>query len=229
MAARRLPVLGRDPLEKPKTVRDCRNGVRPCPFVTCRYNLLVDVLEDGMTVLNAPSRRLAGADRAIPAKHDAQASWYVIVKVQTSRSHPPQLVALGPCEKAPIARRVAAQWRTEFGKDSAYHVRDLPDGYERMDVLHEGEIDRIWNDEVEDAVNHWFDEPDPNLPSCVLDEVSTLDRDDDEHLLQQIARHMHVSRERVRQVEAAGLSKLRRAGFAKLPGSVTLGDVLDED
>jgi hypothetical protein len=227
MAVRRLPVIQAgevDPLTKPRTVGDCRDGIRPCPFVTCRFNLLVDVLEDGMAVLNAPSRRLAGAERAIPAKHDAQQHWYVIAKIQTTRSHPPRLVAFGPCQTAPVARRIAAAWRAEFGPSSAIHMRDLPDGYERTDVLHEGEIDAVWNDEVEDALDYWFDEPDPNMPSCVLDEIGKLDRENEEHLLEQIARHMRVSRERVRQVEAAGLAKLQR-----LEGGPTRSDVLDEE
>lgn len=223
MAVRRLPVVGqRDPLAKPETVGDCRGGIRPCPFVTCRFNLLVDVLEDGMAVLNAPSTRLAGAERAIPAKRDAQPGWYIIVKVQ-QRTHPPRLYALGPCDTAPVARRIAASWRKEFGPDSAIHMRNLPDGFERVDVLHEGAIDAIWNDEVEDALDFWFDEPDPNLPSCVLDEIGKLDRSNEEHLLEQIAQHMRVSRERVRQVEAAALTKLLR------DSGLSLSDILDQE
>lgn len=33
--------------ERPLTRADCRNGIRPCPFVGCRHHLLVDVNELG--------------------------------------------------------------------------------------------------------------------------------------------------------------------------------------
>lgn len=32
---------------RPRTRGDCENGPRPCPFVSCRHHLLVDVTEDG--------------------------------------------------------------------------------------------------------------------------------------------------------------------------------------
>jgi hypothetical protein len=32
---------------RPRTVGECRGGIRPCPFVSCRFNLLVDALPDG--------------------------------------------------------------------------------------------------------------------------------------------------------------------------------------
>lgn len=28
--------------ERPKRRQDCKNGIRPCPFITCKYNLLLD-------------------------------------------------------------------------------------------------------------------------------------------------------------------------------------------
>lgn len=31
----------------PATREECRGGVRPCPLVSCRYHLLLDVAEDG--------------------------------------------------------------------------------------------------------------------------------------------------------------------------------------
>lgn len=32
--------------ERPRTRADCVNGPRPCPFVSCRYNLFLDVNPD---------------------------------------------------------------------------------------------------------------------------------------------------------------------------------------
>ena len=33
--------------ERPRTRADCINGVRPCPFTGCRYNLYLEVTEAG--------------------------------------------------------------------------------------------------------------------------------------------------------------------------------------
>jgi hypothetical protein len=35
----------------PDTRGDCRDGVRPCPLVSCRHHLLLDVSEDGRLLL----------------------------------------------------------------------------------------------------------------------------------------------------------------------------------
>lgn len=32
-----------DPIERPKTRGDCVDGPRPCPFVSCRYHLMLDI------------------------------------------------------------------------------------------------------------------------------------------------------------------------------------------
>src|SRR5689334_22794199 len=49
-------------LERPRTVGDCRNGPRPCPWVSCRFNLLLDVDKHGALYLNIPK----GADDRQP-------------------------------------------------------------------------------------------------------------------------------------------------------------------
>jgi Sigma-70, region 4 len=221
MATVRLPVLNES--WRPQTRADCARVARPCPFVGCRHNLLVDPLEDGSVTLNYKSRRLSGADRAIPPRRDADQSWFVIVSARPEKSRSAAtLWALGPCDEAPRARAIASSYEAEFGKGTAIVTRKLPDWCEPVIERSEGSIDSRFADEVEDAIEEWFDEPDPTMPSCVLDEVSRVDRDDDDLLLEQIAKIMHVSRERVRQVETAGLLKLKRAGL-------TLHDVLDED
>lgn len=40
------------PIERPRTVGDCRNGPRPCPWVSCRFNLLLDIDKHGTLYLN---------------------------------------------------------------------------------------------------------------------------------------------------------------------------------
>jgi hypothetical protein len=227
MAIRRLPVIERDPLERPATVGDCRGGVRPCPWLSCRFNLLVDVLEDGNLVLNARSKRLSGADRPIPNDHEPARAWFVEIRIP-ARHAPhrdpgrPAIFALGPLDSHPRAKAIAAAWEAQHGDNTTRVHSELPGAYQRVGPAREGAIDAKFNDEAEDAVEQWFDEPDPAMPSCVIDEVSKLDRDSDDHLLEQIAKIMLVSRERVRQVEVAALGKLQRGGL-------NLRDILDED
>ena len=47
MFARKLPVVDDNVngLERPKTRGDCVNGLRPCPFVGCRYSLVLELEE----------------------------------------------------------------------------------------------------------------------------------------------------------------------------------------
>lgn len=334
MAAVRLPVLQeRDPFARPRTVGDCENGIRPCPRLWCKHNLLADVLEDGSLVLNYPSSRYRGADRTIPDKHSNERSWFVIVCVR--KDGEPTHFALGPCDSQPRAQEIAEAWQVESGGDSepaelvrarsradamvarasaraaklvrrasehaeelvakakdrarrvagrrskraaardrarqrglaivdAAHARgreavadqrrcgreiveeakesaraivedatpgplslvcrDIPDRFD-VAATAAGAIDRKFEDELDDAVDYWFDEPRPDLRSCVLDEVKRLHDSgapEEEYLLEQIAVIHHVSRERVRQTEVSALAKVKRAGL-------TLHDVLDED
>jgi hypothetical protein len=40
---------------RPKTRGDCRNVPRPCPWVSCRYNLFLDVAESGFLIMHHDS------------------------------------------------------------------------------------------------------------------------------------------------------------------------------
>jgi hypothetical protein len=59
------------PMRKPSDDRECENMLRPCPFISCRFHLVVDVLENGALRLN---RRIRGkrprlnADETDPMK-----------------------------------------------------------------------------------------------------------------------------------------------------------------
>ena len=40
--------------DRPRTRGDCLNGARPCPFVTCRHHLYLDVSPNGSIRINHP-------------------------------------------------------------------------------------------------------------------------------------------------------------------------------
>lgn len=44
------------PNTRPPNRSICENGVRPCPYVSCRYNLYLDVRGDGVLRVNFPDR-----------------------------------------------------------------------------------------------------------------------------------------------------------------------------
>lgn len=143
-----LPVIDSeeesDPrFRRPRKIRDCATSVRPCPWVSCKFNLLIDVVDEGGIVLNAGHRRAEGGGRVIPPRPNAE---------------------------------------------------------ERF------------RDELEDAIDWWFDEVDPEnpLPSCAVEEAVKRQPDDNNvTLLDEIAAMMYVTRERVRQIEAGALQKLK--------------------
>ena len=43
---------------RPKTRGNCCNGPRPCPWVSCKFNLYLDVTEAGSIKLNFPGKEL---------------------------------------------------------------------------------------------------------------------------------------------------------------------------
>jgi hypothetical protein len=54
---RRAAVAYPDDVERPKTRSDCINGERPCPFVSCRYHLYLDIVR-GSLKLNFPDKEV---------------------------------------------------------------------------------------------------------------------------------------------------------------------------
>lgn len=217
MAVKHLPVIQPDPMQRPLTVGDCRGGPRPCAYLSCKFNLLLDTLEDGSLVLNAPSKRAAGHERPIPNKHQhaQDLTWYVEVRLPPRRvkgEMVPQIFALGPLLTVERATKIANEWIALHGPDTALAHRKLPPELKLVGQPRDGALDARFADEADDAVEYWFDEPNPNMPSCLLDEIDRLDKyrraADDGHLLEEISKLMYVSRERVRQVEASAMAKL---------------------
>ena len=59
-------------LERPTTRAECRNGPRPCPWIGCRYHLLIEVTPSG-------SLQLAGAGtKGRPAALPSSAGFVVV-------------------------------------------------------------------------------------------------------------------------------------------------------
>jgi hypothetical protein len=44
--------------QRPRTRADCKDGPRPCPWVSCRYHLALDVKPGGAVTLNFPDREV---------------------------------------------------------------------------------------------------------------------------------------------------------------------------
>lgn len=49
---------------RPRTRADCERVPRPCPFVSCRFNLYLDVKPNGSIVLNHPGREVWEMERS---------------------------------------------------------------------------------------------------------------------------------------------------------------------
>jgi len=47
------------PADRPKTRADCANIPRPCPFVSCRHHLYLDVLDNGYLKIRFPDTELS--------------------------------------------------------------------------------------------------------------------------------------------------------------------------
>lgn len=50
--------------ERPKTRADCEGGPRPCPFVSCRHHLYLDVTAVGSIHLNFPDKEVWELERS---------------------------------------------------------------------------------------------------------------------------------------------------------------------
>ncbi len=301
----RLPVIQQSEIVRPRIVADCRETARPCAFVSCKFNLLVDLMEDGGLVLNAPSKRLAGAERVFPDRRAIERQWYVEIHLpehehdrslsaarardealdariaeraaaarilseakatamlDAARSRASKLPAaktpkkrerrhrrvsaimerartraaeirvqaarraeeaearlreaaalherrrifvIGPLDSAARAREVADLWAVEHGAGAAEVHRDWPADLERAGLV-ERDIDASFRDELEDAIEYWFNPDGEPVASCLLDEIKTLDRSRLDCLLDGIAKRMFVSRERVRQILGSAVGK----------------------
>jgi len=54
--ARELLAAIHEGFERPKTRGDCVDGPRPCPWVSCKHHLYLDVRPNGSLVLNFPDK-----------------------------------------------------------------------------------------------------------------------------------------------------------------------------
>lgn len=60
--------------ERPRTRADCENGERPCPWVSCKMHLLLDVMPSGSLRLHNPTRR-RGGEKVLRLYRDKLAKW----------------------------------------------------------------------------------------------------------------------------------------------------------
>lgn len=57
-ARRILRIVPEENNDRPTTRAECKDGPRPCPYVSCRYHLYLDVNSFGNLKLNFPDREL---------------------------------------------------------------------------------------------------------------------------------------------------------------------------
>lgn len=55
----RLVLLRVGRMRRPRTRRDCVNGARPCPFVSCRHHLALDIVRNGGLQIQFPDMDVA--------------------------------------------------------------------------------------------------------------------------------------------------------------------------
>jgi hypothetical protein len=99
-------------IERPKTRAECAGGSRPCPFVSCRHHLFLDVSEKGGLKLNFPSLEpdeliascsLDVADRGVAALEDAGA----LMNLTRERVRQIEVVALRKLERKRVLHELA--------------------------------------------------------------------------------------------------------------------------
>lgn len=69
-------------LKKPKTRAQCAQVPRPCPFVSCRYHLYLDVFPSGRVKLNFPGVDVCDLQRSC-ALDEAEGEGLILEEVAT--------------------------------------------------------------------------------------------------------------------------------------------------
>ena len=174
-------------IARPKTRGECQGGQRPCPWVACRHNLLIEISEHDAITFNAGrGMTWRGAKpRGLTPRSSAQRVDQVVdLAVQWWNDEVDEYeAAMAEWHWLRFARWVLQQQKRR-GMDVV--VPDLPD-------------------------------PPRMAYSCTLDVVDDVHADVDQKrwqlddgkmLLEDIGDIMHVTRERVRQLETTGLRSL---------------------
>lgn len=158
---------------RPRKRADCVGGQRPCPWLGCRHNLIMELAHDGVIFNSGRGSTWRGAKpRGI-----------------TSRTGP---------KRAAAVVDLALQWWNDEVEEYELAMAE----YDQLRA--KAEIDGT---EAELP-------PEPRMAySCTLDVVDDVHAgrwqlDDGKMLLEDIGDIMHVTRERVRQIETSGLAQL---------------------
>ena len=148
--------------ERPRTRADCDGRPRPCPYLACRYHLLVDISPGGGVVLN------------VRAEGD-------LIRHGRRRAHQ-------------LQGQHVPRWK--------------------------GRPTRERNDAFDERVLAALES---GAPTCALDVAEEGD-----HTLEQVGALLHLTRERVRQVEAKALKQLQRArdSFEDVPDRIDPMDLV---
>lgn len=95
------------PLPRPRTRGECVDGPRPCPWVSCRHHLLLDI---SVPVVRPPSLVLARADRARLSEYAAASlvrAWINDAAAELDRM--PETCALDVADRGAMASERVAE------------------------------------------------------------------------------------------------------------------------
>lgn len=121
-------------IARPRTRSDCAEGVRPCPFVSCKYHLYLDVSAKGSIKMNFPDLEpdeMVSSCSLDVAEGGESTLVEVGVHMNLTRERVRQI------EEAAKAKLESADGRALFGED------DLGAGKRRLPIVDDYDVDGV--------------------------------------------------------------------------------------
>lgn len=150
---------------RPKTRAECVGGPRPCPFVSCKYHLYLDVSRKGSIKLNFPDKEVEEMQEscALDVADRGEANLDEVGVIMNLTYERVRQLEMSAMEKL-----------KESASSLKQHVADGPSGKRHLPVLNnEGPDDTDDENEDEDDID-WG----PPIPIDPLDQLGGTDLDD---------------------------------------------------
>lgn len=116
------------PRHLPATRAECINGPRPCPYVSCRFNLYLDVTAKGSITLNYPDKEVWEVDDSLCALDHASQGRMTLEEVG---------------QRFGMTRERIRQIEELGLRHMKRNLRDMPDAQELLESMFELEHNRI--------------------------------------------------------------------------------------